>query len=68
MSTIADVLKTTVGMHKDLGLAIQTAHELRGPLPIGSAVRERYTEVQGRGLGGHRERGDNPWHSNSASA
>ncbi len=39
-------------MHKDLGLAIQTAHELRVPLPIGSAVRERYTEVQGRGLGG----------------
>ncbi len=39
-------------MHKDLGLAVQTGHELGVPLPLGALVRERYTEAHARGLGG----------------
>jgi 3-hydroxyisobutyrate dehydrogenase len=38
-------------MHKDLGLAIQTAHELGVPLTLGALVRERYTEARARGWG-----------------
>ena len=35
-------------MHKDLGLAIQTAHEVGVPLTLGAVVRERYTDARAR--------------------
>lgn len=38
--------------HKDLSLAVQAAHDLKLPLPVGVAAREAYNLARGAGLGG----------------
>lgn len=38
-------------MHKDLGLALEAAHEVRVPLPVTAAVAETYAAATASGLG-----------------